>query len=138
MKSFDSVRELIEHQFKDTEWIADSGLCEAELFCGYEKLTKELADAPKSIIKARTFEYLVTNDRIAVDRDDIFQDKLQHFGIMSKQTSKWYNEVVAEYFAKEKAHMKKADLKSGGAYSGDSVALVGFKLRGNTEEAHAN
>ena len=118
MNNFDSVRKNIAGQFTSPNWIDKSGLDEAALKEGYEQLMLSLSDAPRTIIKARTFEYLTCNGRIAVDKDDIFQDKLEHFDILNKQRSRWFNEVVAEFFTAEKALMKKASLHSCGAYSG--------------------
>ena len=120
MKNFNEVRERIAEQFTSPEWCEDSGLDEKELVAGYEKLVASLENAPHAIIKAKLFEYLTQNGSIAIDRDDIFQDKLRHFKIMSNQTSVWYNEIVNEFFAEEKAHMKKSRLYSCGAYDGDA------------------
>jgi len=120
MKQFIDVRESVADQFTNISWSSDSGLDEKALRKGYEKLMNNLKDAPRSIIKARTFEYLVKNGRIAVDKDDIFQDKLRHFNIMNEQRNLWYSEVINEFFADEAEHMKLAGLKHCGAYNGDA------------------
>ena len=118
MIQFENVREKLASQYTDIRWIEESGLDEASLKAGYHKLMASLEGAPKPIIKARTFEYLVENGRIAIDAQDIFQDKLQHFGILEQQRNAWCNEVIEECFAEEADHIRKASIYEGGAYSG--------------------
>lgn len=75
MMQFENVREKLASQYADIKWIKESGLDEASLKEGYHQLMAALEGAPKPIIKARTFEYLVKNGRIAIDEQDIFQDR---------------------------------------------------------------
>ena len=35
----------------------------------------------RAVVKARTFELILKKSRIAIDQDDIFQDKLSHIWI---------------------------------------------------------
>lgn len=119
MTKFENVREKLANQYTDIQWIQESGLDETSLKEGYHKLMASMKGAPKPIMKARTFEYLLQNGRIAIDEEDIFQDKLQHFGIMEQQRNNWCKEVIAECFAKEAANMRKASVYDCGAYSGD-------------------
>ncbi len=119
MKNFESVREIISTQFTNPVWCTDSGLGEAELREGYKNLVESLKDAPREIIKARTFEYLTTNGRIALDKEDVFQDKLQHLNILGAQRKAWINEALDGYLVEESAHMRAASLNNCGAYEGD-------------------
>ena len=118
MMQFENVREKLASQYADIKWIKESGLDEASLKEGYHQLMAALEGAPKPIIKARTFEYLVKNGRIAIDEQDIFQDKLQHFGILEQQRNAWCDEAIAEDLAEEADHMRKACIYDCGAYGG--------------------
>ena len=83
MKSFFETREKISSQYTNMNLIEESGLSKEEL----EVLCKELTDStlPKATAKAKTFELIATRSRIAIDPDDIFQEKLRGYGIMSRQ-----------------------------------------------------
>ena len=75
MRGFFESREKISNQYTDTKWIEESGLSKEEL----EALCKELTDSslPKPTAKAKTFELIASRSRIAIDPDDIFQEKLR-------------------------------------------------------------
>ena len=81
--SFAKVRDTLENQFKTPFFIEDSGLSKDELSGLAEVYTS--SSLPKATAKARTLELLITKGRIGVDKDDIFQDKLDAIGIMSSE-----------------------------------------------------
>ena len=106
MKSFFEVREKISKQYTETNWIEESGLAKEEL----EALCKEMtcSQMPKATAKAKTFELIVKRSRIAVDPDDIFQEKLRGYGIMSRQRYYWERLVTDKYLADETAEIRQA------------------------------
>ena len=90
-KAFESVRDNLERQFADPNWIAGSGLSVDEL--NKEVLNIEGAEASRAIIKAKTLSLLTSRARLAVDTDDIFQDKFDCAGIMAEQRERWAHDV---------------------------------------------
>ena len=106
MKSFFETREKISTQYTNTNWIEESGLSKEEL----EALCAELTNSnlPKATAKAKTFELIATRSRIAIDPDDIFQEKLRGYGIMSRQRYFWEKVVTDKYLAEKAAKMKQA------------------------------
>ena len=80
--SFTDNRFELEKECTCTEWIESSGLSETEL----QKAVADIENvfSSKAVIKAKTFEFIASNARIAVDRYNIFQDKLQGCSIMAK------------------------------------------------------
>ena len=106
MKNFFDAREKIAGQYTDTNWIEESGLSKEEL----ERLCTELTNSslPKATAKAKTFELIVKHSRIAIDPDDIFQEKLRGYGIMSRQRYFWERIVTDKYLAAEREEMKQA------------------------------
>ena len=117
MRGFFESREKISNQYTDTKWIEESGLSKEEL----EALCKELTDSslPKATAKAKTFELIASRSRIAIDTDDIFQEKLRGYGIMSRQRYYWERLATDKYLADETAEIRQAwDLF--GSYRGDA------------------
>ncbi len=97
--SFENSRSILEKEFTETEWIENSGLTANELVKDVEDI--ENLYSSKAIIKAKTFEFIANNARIAIDKYNIFQDKLQGSSIMAKQRSKWLNQIVDAHLSQE-------------------------------------
>lgn len=117
MRDFFESRAKISNQYTDTKWIDESGLSKEEL----ESLCKELTDSslPKATAKAKTFELIASRSRIAIDPDDIFQEKLRGYGIMSRQRYYWERLATDKYLADETAEIRQAwDLF--GSHRGDA------------------
>ena len=114
---FDSKRELLSGQFDMPNWILDSGLSRNELLQGVAKIEKSFKS--KAIIKAKTLEFIANNARIAIDREDIFQDKIDGYGIMLEQRNRWENEVQNLYLKNETEENRTA-WNEAGAYHGGS------------------
>ena len=104
--SFENVREFLETQFSDTKWIEDSGLSEECLKKGVEKIENE--NSSKALIKAKTFEFIVQNGQIAVDKFDIFQDKLNGAKILLFQRNGWEKSVIAKFLKEENKKIQTA------------------------------
>ncbi len=113
--TFEADRSELEKQFSEIQWIEKSGLSEAELIKEVEQL--ELTCASKAIIKAKTFWLIANKSRIAVDKDDIFQDKLFDGDIMTDQRKRW-EQAVKETYLKEESESIRHAWKFCGAYTG--------------------
>lgn len=94
---FADVKEILAKQFKETAWQEDSGRSKEELYA----LAKTISDSdlPVPLIKAKTFELLVNEGRIAVDKYDMFQDKLDVVGILSKQRGERHGRMIKREFS---------------------------------------
>lgn len=99
MPIFESKRMQIENISLFPAWIPESGCSDEELKRAVTKI--ESCGAPKSIMKAKTFELIAQKGRIALDKDDIFQYKLSGGGIMVEQRSRWELEVRAKHLQEE-------------------------------------
>ena len=99
MKKFDSENIKLCTQFDNINWF--SGLDKSELYREYEKLMENKEGFSKAILKAKTFELICKKSCIAIDKDDIFQDKLYGGNLMSKQRDAWQNTVIDKYLKAE-------------------------------------
>ena len=133
--SFAKVRDTLENQFKTPFFIEDSGLSKDELSGLAEVYTS--SSIPKATAKARTLELLITKGRIGVDKDDIFQDKLDAIGIMSSQKWKWHREMIARHLSEqEQFFVTSTKIGAGradadyGHLTPDTMALVRLGLTG--------
>lgn len=109
----DFKKDLLDNQFKSPAWIDNSGITAENL----ESLISELekAHTSKAIIKAKTFELIATKSKIAIDANDIFQDKLMGVGIMTAQRKRWEKETKDLCLSKESENINRA-WKEWGAY----------------------
>lgn len=114
---FNKVRSSLNKEFTETHWIESSGFSEDKL----KNAVKELEEiySSKALCKAKTFELIANKAPIAVDKEDIFQDKLMGCKIMVNQRSAWDNAMNDKYFPKKKAEMRHM-WKDIGAYHGVS------------------
>lgn len=103
MKSFDFNNKRLRNQFENIEWIDESGVSEKELNELFYDLMKQDKKDNRALIKAKTFALICEKSRVAIDTDDIFQDKLFDGNIINIQRwDMWYTEVVKEYLQEEK------------------------------------
>ncbi len=94
MKKFDKSNARLCGQFDNICWLEDSGISEAELRLAAKGLTENGNGFSKALIKAKTFALIAEKSRIAIDKDDIFQDKLFGGGIIAAQRSFWEQEII--------------------------------------------
>lgn len=113
---FNTHRSALENQFESPCWITDSGMPLDQLEEQVKCLEQE--DLPKAIIKANSFDLIARCSRIAVDREDIFQDKLEAVGILRRQRVRWQKQVQQQYFPEEAERMERAWTQLG-AYRGN-------------------
>lgn len=88
---FDKKRKYLLNQFSETEWIEGSGISSDKLYQEVLRIEEEYKNQSKAIIKAKTFEMIVNRSRIAIDKDDIFQDKLLSASMIIDQNNHWEN-----------------------------------------------
>ena len=106
---FSRVKDKITGFSSPINWITASGLGEDELASMVSDI--ENAESSKAIIRAKTFELLLTKGRIAIDEDDIFQNKIFGRFIMSEQRWRWEKYIKATYFKEESEAALNADGK---------------------------
>ncbi|MBQ7386739.1 MAG: hypothetical protein IJW03_01090 [Clostridia bacterium] len=97
--NFEAKKGALRSQFTKTHWIDDSGLATEELLPLVKKAEENYAS--REVAKAKTLELIVSRGRIAIDKDDIFQDKLEGGGIMLDQRTRWECEIKEKYLKAE-------------------------------------
>lgn len=113
--NFENAKNSISKSFTDICWIENSGLNHEELRAEIEKI--ELLYAKKTIAKAKTMEAIATHGCIAINENDIFQEKVSGFGLMAEQRGKWENAAKEKYLNEEAEVIKRA-WREFGAYKG--------------------
>lgn len=112
MKRFDPNNERLRNQFDRIQWIEESGLSPEELEEGFHALMEREKDLPKCILKAKGFAHILENGRIALDPDDIFQDKVygshKGGGLLAKCRKAWETELCQKLLKEECALVKDA------------------------------
>ena len=103
MKKFDKNNKSLCNQFESIAWIDESGISEAELMAAIERFTKNEEGLSRAIQKAKTFAFIATRSRIAIDKDDIFQDKLFGNKLMAKQQRAIERQLVSQKLSQERA-----------------------------------
>lgn len=101
MIKFDNRNNQLSNQFEEINWIETSGVSEEELFSAINNLTDNKDGLSKAMIKAKSLEYIANKSRIAIDKNDIFQDKLFAKHIIADQRNRWQKEVTDKFLAKE-------------------------------------
>ena len=119
MKKFNQENEQLHNQFENIHWIFDGGVSEAELYSRYGAITENPNGDSKAIVKAKVFEMIAQEAPIAVDREDIFQDKLFGGGLMKKLRRQWEQAAKERYLREFSAEVTRA-WEVFGAYQADS------------------
>ncbi len=119
MKKFNFDNKNLRNQFDSIEWIENSGLGEEELFSEFNALMKRDGKESRAVLKAKLFALICEKSRLAIDENDIFQDKLFHGGLLDKQRwGIWHEQVVNDFLSKEAGDMREA--WSMGAYRAEA------------------
>lgn len=122
------VKETLDSQYQNINWIENSGLSFTTLQKEVIEIEKKYQNRTKAIIKAKTFEFILDNGQIAVDTDDIFNEKLNAVGIMSSQIWRWQGECIENH----------DDLKNKFATVYDATQAFAFHAAGDYGHASAN
>lgn len=90
---FETNKEFIKNEYKDSSRNIKCGMNEADLIGGCEILIKSQINEPRSIQKAKLFEYILENAEIEICPYDFFADKINHSNLISEQRDKWRIEI---------------------------------------------
>ena len=101
MRKFDGKNERLASQFANIRW--QGGLDEKTLAKRFDTLMKNEAGLSRAMIKAETYALLAEFAPIAVDEEDIFQDKLFGGNFLGKQRGAWERAVIDTHLAEEAA-----------------------------------
>lgn len=108
MKSFDMNNYSLRNQFKDVEWIENSGVSYDEINSFFDELMTEDGKESRAVLKAKLFAYICENSRIAIDKDDIFQDKIFAGEFLDKQRYDcWATEVEQSLLVEELSRLNR-------------------------------
>lgn len=118
MRQFDKSNKRLCSQFENIEWITESGVSPEELKLKLEAIMQNKEGLPKNIMKAKTFDVILRYSRIAIDKDDIFQDKLFGRGMIATQRGIWEDKIVKEKLSDMYSEVSSA--YECGAYSAES------------------
>ncbi|MCQ2432252.1 MAG: hypothetical protein MJ175_06575 [Clostridia bacterium] len=113
--SFPKDKGYLDRAYDEIRWLPDTGLTYEELKTGAAAVACD-ETLPKSIRKAKMFDYLLSNARLAVDRDDIFQDKINAAGIMNEWIWRWERETF-EHSVPKTLLEERQQAKNAGAYA---------------------
>lgn len=104
--NFSSVRPRLENQFTEISWIEGSGLDKEALAQALDALETQYSSA--ALIRAKAFALIAEKARIAVDREDIFQDKVDGTGLIKKLRIRWEKALKAARLSAEAEEATKA------------------------------
>lgn len=96
---FSEKRDILSAQFDRPKWLNTENVTWAEI----ERTVNDYENSglSKALIKAKTFELLAEKSEIAIDKEDIFQDKLFGGGLMKAQRDRWEKEIKNAYLFSE-------------------------------------
>ena len=101
MRAFDNTNDKYLSQFENIEYLWDESKSAQEIEAAVLGISAD-ESLSKAMRKARSFEYIAKNAPVAVDTEDIFQDKLYGGGLISAQRARWIKEVGEKYLKKER------------------------------------
>lgn len=99
MREFDKMNEKYSGQFENIDWLWN-GTSAEDLKNAVLGISRD-ASLSKAMRKAKSFMYLAEKSPIAIDREDVFQDKLYGGGLISMQRQLWEAEVAEAHFKTE-------------------------------------
>ena len=105
MKTFDANNQSLRNQFQNVNWIKESGLDENELGVLYEDFMKNGSGENRALLKAKLFSLICSKSQIAIDKDDIFQDKIFYTNFLYSQRRTWRRETIKRFLEKERAEL---------------------------------
>ncbi len=116
MKIFDFSNKTLRNQFDNINWIDESGVSKTELNELFYKLMERDNGENHALLKADTFALICEKSRIAIDTDDIFQDKIFDGGLIDIQRwNIWHDSIIKERLQEKSDEVALA--KECGAYT---------------------
>ncbi len=122
MKPFDPKNERLVNQFEAIQWIEESGLSPEALEEQFNALMENPQSLSKCILKAKGFDLILQKGRLALDADDIFQEKVygshKGGGLLARRRKLWESEIRENHLKEEYDAVRLA--LNLGAYDGSS------------------
>ena len=78
MKNFNFDNKNLRNQYDFIEWIEESGITEEALLSEFDAQMKLDGKVSRAVLKAKLFALICEKSCLAIDKDDIFQEKLFH------------------------------------------------------------
>ncbi|MBE6637018.1 MAG: hypothetical protein E7618_04365 [Ruminococcaceae bacterium] len=110
---FDRHKADLDCQFCNIAWIEDSGFSPEQLRNAILNIEDINKDRPKAVIKAKSYALILEHARLAIDKEDIFQDKLFGGGLIAEQRERWQTAVIQEHLSREAEENSLAFLRYG-------------------------
>jgi len=104
--NFEAVREKLLDQYANINWLPDSGRDKEQLMADLEQLEGKFDSAAQ--FRANAFFYIAGCARLAVDKEDIFQDKLDGIGLIKKFRIRNEKALKAQKLADRAEEVQKA------------------------------
>lgn len=99
---FDFNNRNLRYQYENIAWIEESGVDASTLSSMFSSLMEENKDENHAVLKAKTFKMICESSRIAIDKDDIFQEKLFAADLINYQRWELWHREIAEGVLNEK------------------------------------
>ena len=93
MQKFDFNNKSLINQYDNITYIEDSGVSFEEMTIFFSDLMQSDNGDNHDLIKANLFDYILTNGKIAIDKEDIFQEKVFDGDLIGLQRKKWLSDI---------------------------------------------
>lgn len=103
---FSSVRNLLETQYERPDWVVGSGMDDTALAAAADVMEGQYKNAAE--LRSRLFAMICEKSQIAVDKADIFQDKLAGANIMRRIRIRQEKDIKAAFLPEEAAEITDA------------------------------
>ena len=104
--SFDAVRSVLATQYDEPAWVPGSGMTTEELTAKAEALEKQFPNAVQ--LRSNLFALICNQAQLAIDKEDIFQDKFAGCNIMRKIRVRQEKAIKEQYLQEEVAQITDA------------------------------
>ena len=84
---FFAVRDRLADQYTNIQWLPGSGLNKEQLTQVADNMEKQYPSGMQ--IRANLFAYIAENAQLAIDKDDIYQDKLDGTNVIKRLRIRW-------------------------------------------------
>ena len=103
---FDRVRNVLATQYEDPAWVPGSGMDAQQLAAAADEMDRQY---PNSVmLRAELFRLICEKARLAIDKEDIFQDKLDGANIMRRIRIRREKAIKAAFLPQEAAEINDA------------------------------
>ena len=101
--AFPADKSVLDTAYENIRWIPETGLPQEALAAGVRAIGED-ETLPKAIRKAKMFAFILEHAQLAIDKEDIFQDKLSGEGLMNAFTWRWNEEVSRQNIPQSLLH----------------------------------